>query len=76
MKNTNPTPKSITHKKPVYISALFINNSIPIPIRYIKLEYRIDNRLVLVRYETNVNNNMDSVSINSLKINYKTGLRL
>ena len=33
MKKTNPTPKSITHKNPVYIFALFINNSIPIAIK-------------------------------------------
>ena len=76
IKKTNPTPKSITHKNPVYIFALFRNKSIPIPIKYIKLEYKIDNRLVLVRYEIKVSNNIDSVSINSLKINYKICLGL
>ena len=35
IKNTKPTPKSITHKNPIYISASFIKDKIPINIKYI-----------------------------------------
>ena len=34
MKNTNPTPKSITHKKPTYMSASFKNARPPSSNRY------------------------------------------
>ena len=33
MKKIKPTPKSITHKKPIYISQSFIKDSIPINIK-------------------------------------------
>ena len=39
MKNINPTPKSITHKNPIYISQSFIKHKIPINIRYIPETY-------------------------------------
>jgi hypothetical protein len=39
IKNINPTPKSITHKKPIYISQSFIRHKIPTNIRYIPETY-------------------------------------
>lgn len=34
MKKIKPTPKSITHKNPIQISASFSNNEIPANIKY------------------------------------------
>ena len=39
IKNIKPTPKSITHRKPIYISASLINAKIPTNIKYIPDTY-------------------------------------
>lgn len=39
IKKTNPTPKSITHKKPINKSESFNNANIPTSIRYIPPVY-------------------------------------
>ena len=47
IKKTKPTPKSITHKNPMYISASFIRAKVPISIKYRKPVYSNINKFVL-----------------------------
>jgi len=47
IKKTKPTPKSITQRKPVYISASFRNNRKPKDSRYKPPEYKSTRRFML-----------------------------
>ena len=48
IKNIKPTPRSITHKKPIYISQSFIKHKIPINIKYIPETYNNVVRFIVV----------------------------
>ena len=48
IKNTKPTPRSITHRNPINRSESFIRAKIPISIRYIPPVYKSIVRFVCV----------------------------
>jgi len=48
MKNIKPTPRSITQRKPIYISQSFIRHNIPINIKYIPETYNNVVRFIVV----------------------------
>jgi hypothetical protein len=47
IKKTKPTPKSITHKNPIYMSASLIKARVPTNIKYKNPVYNKINKLVL-----------------------------
>jgi len=47
IKNTKPTPRSITHKNPINISESFRNAKTPTSIKYIPPVYRRSSKLEL-----------------------------
>ena len=51
IKNTKPTPRSITHKNPIYMSASLMRLNNPMKMRYKPPVYKSIVRFVLVMYE-------------------------
>ena len=70
MKKTKPTPRSITHKNPIYISESFNNKYRPAKRRYRPAVYRSIIMFELIKKYKTVRNKKTSNTLLSINTNY------
>lgn len=66
MKNTKPTPRSISHKKPTKISKSFSNEIKPTDIKYIPDRYHSESILITLLKKRSVIEDINWIINNSL----------